>query len=248
MAYWLELKTMWKISHMVFYSYLVENFPLMQEGTLALKMNISQARALAEFYAENGWRTQPFTITYIEDAHPDTWKPTLNQPDRFNDVRILWKPKEEEIIISCAATTEPGVRAVKNRMNRNGTFAIALDTHFKECWEIGRHITRNSNQWALVQCDQIKGYRDDNEDFIRTGDKLYTDGAGVNQHTTGNSEDSPAPTRVGGHSYGCLVGQHPITHYTKFMPACRDSGQKKFDTVVLDGGKFWKWLQAKNYV
>ncbi|BAZ33878.1 hypothetical protein NIES4074_63920 (plasmid) [Cylindrospermum sp. NIES-4074] len=34
--------------------------------------NKSKAQALAEYYAENGWRTQPFTITYLEDADPDT--------------------------------------------------------------------------------------------------------------------------------------------------------------------------------
>lgn len=211
-------------------------------------MNIPQARALAEYYAENNWRTQPVSICYIEDANPDSWEPLPNQPDKFNDVRILWKPKDEQIIVSCAATTEPGVRAVQNRMNRNGTFALALDTHFKECWEIGRHVTKFSNQWALIQCDTIKGYRDDNEDFMRVGDKLYEDAEGVNQHSCGDSEDSPAPTNVGGWSYGCLVGQHPSTHYQKFMPACRDSGQKKFDTVVLDGGKFWSWLKSKKYV
>ncbi len=225
----------------------VDKFISEYGGIFKLKMNIPQARALAEYYAENGWRTQPTSICYIEDASPVTWEPLPNQPDKFNDVRILWKPKDEEIIVSCAATAEPGVRAVHNRMNRNGTFAIALDTHFKECWEIGRHITRSSNQWALIQCDTIKGYRDDNEDFIRVGDKLYTDGSGVNQHTCGSSANDSAPTYVNGWSYGCLVGQHPSTHYQKFMPALRDSKQKKFDTVVLNGNKFWEWLKSKNY-
>ncbi|BAZ39404.1 hypothetical protein NIES4101_53570 [Calothrix sp. NIES-4101] len=213
-----------------------------------MTLKISQPQALAEYYAENGWRTQPFTITYIEDANPTTWEPRPNQPDLFNDVRIVWRPKEEEIIVSCAATTEPGIRAVNNPMNRNGTFRIALDTHFKECWEIGRHITRSSNQLALVQCDRILGYRDADRNHIRPGDKLYDDGAGVNHHTTGNSADSPAPDRVGGFSFGCLVGQHPVTHYRKFMPALQDSGQRRFDTVVLNGSKFWKWLQEKDYV
>lgn len=211
-------------------------------------IKIPRPQALAEYYAENGWRTQPLSICYIEDADADDWQPRTNEPDKFNDVRILWRPKEEQIVLSCAATTEPGVRAVRNRINRNGTFAIALDTHFKECWEIGRHVTKSSNQWALVQCDEIKGFRDNNEDFIRVGDKLHDDGSGVNQHTCGNSEDSPAPGSVGTWSYGCLVGQHPSTHYKRFMPNLRDSGQKKFDTVVLNGGKFWKWLGSKGYV
>lgn len=210
--------------------------------------NKSKTQALAEYYAENGWRTQPFTITYLEDADPDTWKPQPNQPDAWNDVRILWRPKEGKIIVSCSATTEPGISAVNNPINSNGTFRIGLDTLFKEAWQIGRHITQNSNQLALVQCSEVIGYRDDNKDNIRIGDKTYIgSNFGINQHTTGNYADSSAPEKVGRWSYGCLVGKHSSTHYNIFMPACQESGQKKFDTVVIDASKFQIWLQSKGY-
>lgn len=208
---------------------------------------ISKAQALKEYYEFNEWRTQPFTITYIEDFSAATWQPLGNQPDHFNDTRVLWRPEEDQIICSNWATTEPGISAVNRPMNRGGTFRIALDTLFQECWEIGRHVTRSSNQWALVQCDKILGYRDLDKNHIRTGDKLHDDGSGVNQHTTGNSASSPVPSRVSGWSYGCLVGRYPSSHYLRFMPALRDSGQKKFDTVILDGSKFYKWLDSKGY-
>ncbi|MBD2194623.1 MULTISPECIES: hypothetical protein [Calothrix] len=208
----------------------------------------SKAEALAEYYAENGWRTQPLTITYLEDADPNTWEAKPNQPDAWNDVRILWQPKEGKVIVSCSATTEPGIKAVNNPMNSNGTFRIGLDTLFKDAWEVGKHITKSSNQLALVQCGEVLGYRDANKDHIRTGDKTYAGSDfGINQHTTGNSADSPAPDTVGAWSYGCLVGKHPSTHYNLFMPACQESGQTKFDTVVIDASKFQKWLQSKDY-
>lgn len=210
-------------------------------------VTISKAKALAEYYSENGWRTQPYTITYIEDADADTWKSKPNQPDYFNDVRILWVPAEEKVIMSSQATTEPGLKAVNNPINENGTFRIQLDTVFKQCWEIGRHITKYSNQSALVQVDEVSGYRDKDRNNIRSGDNLFTGLFGINQHTCGNSADSSVPDNVSSWSYGCLVGRYPSTHYNIFMPACRDSGQKRFDTVVLDGSKFNKWLTAKNY-
>ncbi|MBN3989306.1 MAG: hypothetical protein HWQ36_01810 [Nostoc sp. NMS2] len=36
--------------------------------------SITKASALKEYYSENSWRTQPYTITYIEDADAHTWE------------------------------------------------------------------------------------------------------------------------------------------------------------------------------
>lgn len=209
--------------------------------------SITKASALKEYYSENGWRTQPYTITYIEDADPDTWQAKTDKPDAWNDVRILWVPAEDKVVMSATATTEPGVRMVENPVVPTGAFRIQLDTLFKECWEIGWHTTKYSKQEALVQCDDISGFRDFNKDSKRTGDKLYTGQFGVNQHTTANNGEGEAPIAVGGWSAGCLVGRYPSTHYNIFMPHCKGSGQKKFDTVVLDGTKFWNWLKVKGY-
>lgn len=149
--------------------------------------------------------------------------------------------------MSATATTEPGVKMVENPVVPTGAFRIQLDTLFKECWEIGWHTTKYSKQEALVQCDDISGFRDLNKDFKRTEDKLYTGQFSVNQHTTANNAEGDAPITVGGWSAGCLVGRYPSTHYNTFLPHCKGSGQKKFDTVVLDGTKFWNWLQVKGY-
>jgi len=209
--------------------------------------SITKASALKEYYSENGWRTQPYTITYIEDADADTWEAKTDKPDAWNDVRVLWIPAEDKIVMSATATSEPGIKMVENPMNSAGAFRIQLDKLFKECWEIDRHITKYSNQEALVQCDDISGFRDFNKDFKRTGDKLYTGLFCVDQHTTADNAEGDAPITVGGWSAGCLVGCYPSTHYNIFMPHCKGSGQKKFDTVVLDGTKFWNWLKEKSY-
>jgi hypothetical protein len=64
---------------------------------------------------------------------------------------------------------------------------------------------------------------------------------------TANNVEGDASITIGGWSAGCLVGRYPSTHYNVFIPNCKNSGQKKFDTVVLDGTKFWNWLKDKGY-
>lgn len=208
-----------------------------------------KVQILEKYYVDHGWRIQPFTITYIEDANPNTWKPTQNVVNAWNDVRILWRCKEQKLIVSCQATTEPGTKAVRNRMNRNGTFHLLRDRMFTDCWEIGRHITKFSDQEALIQCDNLLGTRDDNEDFLTVGDKVFDDASGVNQHTTANKNRlDRIPDVVDTFSYGCLVGRVPRTHYQIFMPALVDSGQQKFDTVVLSGDIFYQWMKDNNLI
>jgi hypothetical protein len=210
--------------------------------------NHLKAKALQAYYFSKEWRTQPYTITYLENADSDTWIPEGHKPDQFNDIRILWQPANESIVLSVRATTQPSPKASENPMNSNGTFQIELDTLFKECWQIGRHITRSSNQLSLIQCDTLIGRRDKNKDNKRVGDKAFTDGGGVNQHTTGNDADTPPPTTIGGWSYGCLVGRSPSNHYRTFMPTLQGSGQKKFDTAVLDGQEFYDFCKKEGFV
>jgi hypothetical protein len=207
--------------------------------------NGTKAKVLQEYYDLKGWRTQKYTITYIENADSDTWIPLGHQPNLFNDVRVLWQPGNETIVTSVRATTQPSPRASQNPINPNGTFQIELDTLFQNCWEIGRHITRFSNQLALVQCDTVIGRRDKNKDNKREGDRPYTDGTGINQHTCGNNPDDVAPTSVDGWSYGCLVGRSPSNHYRTFMPTLQLSGIRKFDTAVIDGNVLYEFAKCR---
>jgi hypothetical protein len=190
-------------------------------------------RLIEQYYREKGWEIQPINITYLRDCEPVNWKPNTFAPDRWNCTRALWKPDSDNLIVSCTATTRPGVRAVDRPMNAGGTFSILHNHLHIGCWELGRHVTRSSNQLALVQCDTIIGTRDGNKDYMITGDRQFSDAGGVNQHTTSNEASSSAPANIGGYSYGCLVGAYPSTHYQTFMPALKASRLKKFNTGII---------------
>ena len=190
-------------------------------------------KLIEKYYVEQDWQIQKLNITYLRDCNPDTWKPNSFAPDRWNCTRVLWAPGDRDLIMSCAATTRPGVRAVDRPMNAGGTFSILHNHLHKACWELGKHVTRSSNQSALVQCDTIIGTRDSNKDYMISSDRQFDDAGGVNQHTTNNEAVTYKPDSIGGYSYGCLVGAYPITHYKTFMPALKDSGLKLFNTGII---------------
>jgi hypothetical protein len=190
-------------------------------------------RLIEQYYQEKGWEIQPINITYLRDTNPDDWSGNSFAPDRWNCTRALWQPGDDDLIMSCAATTRPGVRAVDRPMNAGGTFSILHNHLHIGCWELGRHVTKSSNQLALEQCDTIIGTRDGNKDYMITGDRQFSDAGGVNQHTTNNDAVNFKPANIGGYSYGCLVGAFPSTHYKIFMPALQSSGVKKFNTAVI---------------
>lgn len=205
-------------------------------------------RLIEKFYQERDWEIKSLNITYLRDTNPANWTANPFAPDRWNCTRVLWQPDSDRLVMSCAATTRPGVSAVDNPMNANGTFCIKHDYLHKNCWEIGRHITRSSNQKALVQCDTLVGTRDSNKDYMLAGDYQYTDANGVNQHTTNNQPVDFAPDRINGYSFGCLVGAYPVTHYTTFMPALINSGLKLFNTGIIYSETWAKFVDRMRYV
>lgn len=189
---------------------------------------------LIRYMKSKGWRIRPLNIVYLEDANADTWQPVQGKLDEWDDVRIVVSDKGG-VLLSCEATCEPGAYYTYNPMNERGAFRIASDVQFLDAWAFGYH----KNQKALVQCGTITGFRDGNEDGIRPGDlKVQGDGFAVNQHTTGDSEDDPAPDKVGRWSAGCLVGRYASTHYGKFLPLVRSIGVKTYDTAIVPGDKF----------
>jgi len=178
-----------------------------------------------------GMRVHPtHNIVYLEGCDPDTYELNDDKLDEWNDVRMVIS-EDGEIKMSCFATTEPGAYYTFHPMNPGGAARIQLGVQFKDAWTFGDH----HGQDALVQCGTITVCRDFNQDGYRTGDKLDTgDNFGVDQHTTIND-----PNTIGKWSAGCLVGRHESTH-SKFMKLCRESGLKKFDTVVFDASELKK--------
>ncbi|WP_157816403.1 hypothetical protein [Nostoc flagelliforme] len=199
-----------------------------------LIMSTEKGLKLIKYMQSKGWRIRPLNIVYLEDANADTWEPSQGLLDVWDDVRIVVTDKGE-VLLSCEATCEPGLYYTQNRLNPNGAFCIKSDEQFQDAWQIGYH----KHQLALVQCANLTGLRDGNEDGLRTGDRQFTgNDFGVNQHTTGDSADAVAPDKVGRWSAGCLVGRYASTHYGKFMPLVKLMNLAKFDTAIIPGDKF----------
>ena len=192
---------------------------------------------LIRYMKSKEWRIRPLNIVYLEDANADTWQPVQGRLDEWDDVRIIVSDKGV-VLMSAEATCEPGAYYTYNPMNERGAFRIANDVQFLDAWEFGYH----HHQEALVQCGEIIGFRDGNKDGIRPGDpKTQGNSFSVNQHTTGDSADSPAPDKVGRWSAGCLVGRYAVSHYNKFLPLVRSLGLETYDTAIIPGDKFAKF-------
>lgn len=190
--------------------------------------NQSLGKAILNYCSNLGYRIRAYNIIYIEGVDPveDNFKLNGDAFDYWNDTRNVVRD-DGVILLSAVATTEPGKYYTYTPMNPNGAARIAFG-QYKDCWEFGTHGISYPHE-ALVQCGEIKVYRDFNQDGLRTGDLIYTDAQGVNQHTTSN-----APDTIGLWGAGCLVGRYESTH-KKFMQLMRDSGGVLFDTTILDG-------------
>lgn len=169
-------------------------------------------------------------IVYVEGMNLDG---TLNDDafNEWNDVRALIEivGGTPRIVDSWVATTEPGDYYTEHPLDPEGAFRIAFGQY--RAWQVGIHGNSEPHE-ALVQAAPIRGYRDSNEDGLRTGDPLVEGDFGVNQHWGYDME------KVGRASAGCLVGQSREGH-RRFMGLlktdCRyeaNSGYLFYTTVI----------------
>ncbi len=188
-------------------------------------------KAIAYMKARD-YKIRALYIVYFEGLNCDLETVNSDTIDLWNDVRSIITDKGD-VLMSCAATTEPGWYYRNNPLNDGGAAQLAFGQYL-DAWRIGDH----RGQDALVQCGDLKVYRDRNEDGSRKGDALDVgDDFGLNQHTTKYD-----PENVGRWSAGCLVGRYPATHNDKFMPICRAMGLDTFDSTLIDGGDFALWV------
>jgi hypothetical protein len=178
-----------------------------------------------------GCKIRALNIVYFEGLDADDMRtPNSDRIDYWNDVRSIIG-NDGRVYLCCTATTEPGWYYRLNRLNPNGAAQLAFGQYL-DCWKIGDH----KGQDALVQCGNLKLFRDKNADGSRQGDPIDTGtDFGINQHTTSN-----APEMIGRWSAGCLVGKYPGTH-AKFMEIVRSMGLKTFDSTLIDGSAFTKF-------
>jgi hypothetical protein len=189
-------------------------FPLNITVTLA-------GRIAAAMQAAGHWINRHpdcVNIVYVEGMDPDG-SPNTDAPNEFNDLRLLLRVNRAgnpELVAGWEATSEPGrFHTVIKKLDPRGAARIALG-QFK-AWSVGTHnVGKPSAHEALVQTLPIKVHRDLNEDFERTGDKVFEGLFGINQHW---GFDLPKGD-IGSASAGCLVGRTRKGH-REFMQLCK---------------------------
>lgn len=189
-------------------------FPLNTTTTLA-------SRIATAMQAVDQWINRHpdcVNIVYVEGLDPDG-SPNTDAPNEFNDLRLLLRVNRAgnpELVASWEATSEPGrFHTLIKKLDPRGAARIAFG-QFK-AWSVGTHNAgKPSAHEALVQTLSIKVHRDLNEDFERTGDKVFEGLFGINQHW---GFDLPR-SDIGSASAGCLVGRTRKGH-REFMQLCK---------------------------
>lgn len=188
---------------------------------------------ILQYMTSQKMKITAYNIVYIEGVDPVEEGFPLNADimDFWNDTRNVIRD-DGDIVLSAIATTEPGFYYTRRPMNREGAARIAFGQYL-DCWEINIHGVGYPHE-ALCQIAPVTFYRDLNQDGYRTGDRVFKDTIGLNQHTTSN-----APPSIEMWSAGCLVGRYPSTHQ-KFIRMMKDTGKRTFSTTVLDGSELHK--------
>lgn len=204
--------------------------PLLQLRANELASRVIQYMQKQSYVISQGKRR--YNIVYLEGAN-ENGELNADEFNVWNDRRLLIEIIDgvPAIVGNWLATTEPGSTYTYNPLNEEGAFRIAFGQY--NAWQMGLH--GRSQYPALVQCGNISGYRDRNEDGKRIGDLLVTgDDMGVNQHHGGNSE------LVGPYSAGCLVGQS-IEGHEDFIEKLRGDRRYQVDfnyiwyTTIISG-------------
>lgn len=175
----------------------------------------------------------PLNIVYIEGVDPiDDWfRENSDILDYWNDTRNLIAD-DGTFLMSAIATTEPGRYYTMQPMNPNGAARVAFGQYL-DAWEFGTHGVSYPHE-SLMQIRKVKFHRDLNQDGMRTGDRIYEDVIGMNQHTTSN-----APRSIELWGAGCLVGRYPSTHQ-EFIRQLKKTRKKTFHTAILNGSLLHK--------
>jgi hypothetical protein len=186
-----------------------------------------------------------YNIIYIEGMNENG---SLNNdaPNEFNDRRIIieFVNKIPKIVNQWEATTEPGTYYTENPMNPNGAARIAFGQY--KSWQVGIHYGGGSEPHeALVQTRDITIHRDRNQDFMRTGDNIYTGIFEMNQHW---GFDYPR-NDISYAGAGCLVGRRREGHreFMKIVKADRRyqlNNSYAFLTTIIAGDDLVKQVPA----
>jgi hypothetical protein len=228
---------------------LIDN-PTSKSFVLRLKPGNDLAGRVIKYMLANSYnisyRPDTYNIVYLEGVNLDGTE-NDDEINIFNDLRMVIQidtmgvPK---IVGKWEANTEPGIQATSNRLNPMGAARIKFGQY--KAWRVGCHNPGGSNQFpSLLQEEDISVFRDDNEDGLRTGDKLDTGLFSIDQH---HANDSPVGD-VGSFGHGTLVGRTESGHM-EFMGTIMQDIRYKcnegylFETTIIAGDIFNKMFPA----
>lgn len=173
-------------------------------------------------------------IIYIEGLNKNGTV-NNNKINEWNDVRCLLTIEFNGYAYFTniwEATVNSGLPYTNKPMNPRGAANIVIPQQVY-AWQIGRHITANTNQDALVQVRTVRITRDGDKDGRSDGDPVEDfEIIGLNQHYGSGSQ-------VGAWSAGCLVGSSESNHAI-FMEKLRTDRRYKVSPSYIFGSIFLK--------
>jgi peptidoglycan hydrolase-like protein with peptidoglycan-binding domain len=214
-----------------------------EDNRSPLKLGTDFASRLLKYIQDKGYQIfvnkQEYNIIYVEGINADG---SLNNdaPGVFNDQRIVIEVVDEvpKIVGQWQATSEPGSHYTYRPMNVGGAARIKFGQY--KAWAVGTHGNAEPHE-ALLQVKNVSVYRDFNQDFKRTGDKLDTGLFGINQHWGYDYPDN----NIKNASAGCLVGRSRDGHREFMALIKRDrrylaSKSYVFCTTIIAGDDLMK--------
>ncbi len=163
----------------------------------------------------------------IPDFHLVGVRSHTSIPDKFDDSFYIMK---DHNILGDAmwCTTNPGKDYLLAPMNPKGTFILAADKQYINCFKLGLHKGKE----ALIQCSTLLGYRDNDKDEIyeEAGDLITAPAdCRVDIH---RANDKWTSVLVGRWSAGCQVIANPID-FALLLKACKDTSKGFFTYTLL---------------
>ncbi|BDA73868.1 hypothetical protein CAL7716_080340 [Calothrix sp. PCC 7716] len=158
-----------------------------------------------------------------------------NRINEWSDRRLvlMFRNGQPTIVGNWAATTKPGLPAIKNPTNNQG--AAFIEPGQYSAWRVGTHYGMFGRvELGLVQVAPVKFRRD----AIRLGDvskqPVQSGMIGLNQHSGSDQQ------YVNKASYACLAAQSQNAHLNKFMKLVMSDPRYRRDqnfvlaTTILD--------------
>lgn len=154
-----------------------------------------------------------------------------NLPNVFNDYIVLCIGNKNKFFKGWMGTTEPGTYWLEKPMNNLGT-AVLQPNQYVNCWRIGYHGSGLNKHEALVQCNSITVYRDNNKDLIPEKTQRLTKGLfGINIHSTGIL--NWIAKNIDKWSAGCQVFAS-YNSFKEFMFLLKESKETFFSYTLLE--------------